>query len=320
MLRSLCVLAAQLDCLVALSMAAENYRMCRPEIKPKGCATQIVRGRHLLQELSVNTFIPNDTHIGCGTGMIKLITGPNFSGKSVYMKQVGLITLMAHIGSFVPADSAAIPLVDRIFTAMATINSINISQSTFAQDLAQVASMLHHATSDSLLLVDEFGNGTTSTDGVALLVGVVLDLLQKGRNCPKALFSTHFSNVHDWMPVNSLLEHQCMQVDGTDTHDNPDDVVFLYKLVSGKNSDSHGRLCAAMAGVDTSILTRAEAIVSCLEAGIAPLPYEHNGQTAVELTRDQAINLTDAEERSVQDFLALDLDDNSMPDFFATLH
>ena len=126
--------------------------------------------------MCVDTFIPNSTESHVQAGLIKVLTGPNYSGKSVYIKQVGLITLMAHIGSFVPADTATIALTDRIFT---NIDSVNITQSTFAQDLAHVATMLRHSTERSLLLIDEFGNGTAPQDGIALLVGAVTDLLNR---------------------------------------------------------------------------------------------------------------------------------------------
>ena len=132
----------------------------------------------------VDTFIPNSTECHPQAGLIKVLTGPNYSGKSVYIKQVGLITLMAHIGSFVPADNATVALTDRIFTAITTIDSVNLTQSTFAQDLAHVATMLRYATERSLLLIDEFGNGTAPQDGIALLVGAVTDLLNRNLQCP----------------------------------------------------------------------------------------------------------------------------------------
>lgn len=171
-------LVAQLDCLIALSIAAEDLRLCRPCLSTDG-ETIIDNGRHLLQEMCVDTFIPNNTECHVQAGLIKVLTGPNYSGKSVYIKQVGLITLMAHIGSFVPADNATIALTDRIFTAITNVDSVNITQSTFAQDLAHIATMLRHATERSLLLIDEFGNGTAPQDGIALLVGAITDLLNR---------------------------------------------------------------------------------------------------------------------------------------------
>eukprot|EP01043_Picozoa_sp_COSAG02_P062632 COSAG02_NODE_8689_length_2478_cov_13.980210_4_plen_210_part_00 len=178
LLFSISGLVAQLDCLIALSVAAEDLRLCRPSLSIDG-ETVIENGRHLLQEMCVDTFIPNNTECHVQAGLIKVLTGPNYSGKSVYIKQVGLITLMAHIGSFVPADTATIALTDRIFTAITNVDSVNITQSTFAQDLAHVATMLRHATERSLLLIDEFGNGTAPQDGIALLVGAVTDLLNR---------------------------------------------------------------------------------------------------------------------------------------------
>ena len=210
LLFSLSGLAAQLDCLVALAMAAENLKLCRPVISEHG-ETVIHKGRHILQEMCVDTFIPNDTECHANAGLIKVVTGPNFSGKSVYIKQVALITLMAHIGSFVPADAATIALTDRIFTAITNIDSINIAQSTFAQDLAHVAAMLRHATDRSLLLIDEFGNGTNSQDGIALLVGVISDLLNRNLECPKTFVTTHFIEALDLLPKSQLLHFQAME-------------------------------------------------------------------------------------------------------------
>ena len=141
------------------------------------------------------------------------------------------------------------------------MDSINVSQSSFSQDLAHVASMLRHCTSHSLLLIDEFGNGTAPIDGTALLVGVIRELLQRGPECPKTLLTTHYTEALEWFPVNQLLNYQQMQVDSNlPAHSSSNDaaefpIVFLYRLVPGQSCESHGRLCAAMAGVDSSVRT-----------------------------------------------------------------
>jgi len=170
---------------------------------------------------------------------------------SVYLKQVGLITLLASIGSYVPADRATISTVDRIFSAMTVVDSINISQSSFSQDLAHVSAMLRHCTGRSLLLIDEFGSGTAPTDGIALLVGVVNELLDRGLGCPKTLLTTHYTEAFRYLPVdNSLLKFQQMEIaSSADTSSSTQsaDIVFLYNLVEGRSNMSHGRLCVRSA-------------------------------------------------------------------------
>lgn len=184
---------AELDCILSLAFAAHEHKLQRPELT-KANKIVIKNGRHLLTDLLVENFIPNDTEMLPEDGRIQIVTGPNFSGKSCYAKQVALITFLAHIGSFVPADEAQIGLTDRIFTRLASKESAAIPQSTFLVDLTQVSAMLRHSTERSLCIIDEFGKGTLGTDGVGLLCATVQQLAK--RSCsPKVILSTHFSEI-----------------------------------------------------------------------------------------------------------------------------
>ncbi|EFN56890.1 hypothetical protein CHLNCDRAFT_144556 [Chlorella variabilis] len=159
---------AELDCILGLAEAARHLNLCRPQLT-RANELRIEGGRHLLTEQLVDTYIPNSTHMQAGQGRIQVVTGPNFSGKSCYAKQVALITFLAHVGSFVPAASARVGLADRIFTRVASREAAAVPQSTFMIDLTQIAAMLRLGTERSLCIIDEFGKGTLAADGVGLL-------------------------------------------------------------------------------------------------------------------------------------------------------
>lgn len=177
-------------------------------------------GRHLLQELLEDRFVPNDTRMGDGSsssssghhqpGRVHVLTGPNCSGKSVYLKQAALVVLLAHVGSFVPADRAVVGLTDRIFTRLNANDSVTaaVQQSAFMRDLSQLAAMLRHATPRSLLVVDEFGKGTLAADGVGLLCAALGELAGRRPAPPRALVSTHFTEALDpeLLPRNPQIE------------------------------------------------------------------------------------------------------------------
>ncbi|KAG1440741.1 hypothetical protein G6F56_011793 [Rhizopus delemar] len=194
-----------LDCLIALSVIALKFGYVRPVMTDTN-VLEIKKGRHPLQELCVETFIPNDTHLEGGKGFennstvadddrinsIQVVTGANFSGKSVYLKQVALVTFMAHIGSFVPASSATVGITDKLFTRTQTLETISKPQSAFAYDLQQLQKALSNSTCRSLVIIDEFGKGTENADGAALFCSILGYFLSMTDQCPKVLSSTHF--------------------------------------------------------------------------------------------------------------------------------
>eukprot|EP00256_Glycine_max_P055524 XP_014622720.1 DNA mismatch repair protein MSH5 isoform X4 [Glycine max] len=216
---------------------------------------------HVLQEMTVDTFIPNDTKI-LHDGRINIITGPNFSGKSIYLKQVAIIVFLSHIGSFVPADAATVGLTDRIFCATGS-RLMTAEQSTFMIDLHQIGMMLRHATSRSLCLVDEFGKGTLTEDGIGLLAGTINHFVTTDEP-PKVFVCTHLM---DLLHGHSLTKSEqikfytmsILRPDGNSTH--IEDIVFLYRLVPGHAHHSYGLHCALLAGVPEEIIKRATAVL-----------------------------------------------------------
>ncbi|CAG8786426.1 15533_t:CDS:10, partial [Racocetra persica] len=211
---------AELDCILSFAESARRYGYNRPIVTDENVLI-IEKGRHPLQELCINVFVANDTKLVGGKGIldesdemyedyltdendtynsVMLLSGANYSGKSVYLKQVALIAYMAHIGSFVPAESAIIGLIDKIFTRIQTKETVSKVQSAFMIDLQQISVALRNSTSRSLLIFDEFGKGTGSTDGAGLFCGVMEHLLKRGRDCPKVVAATHF---HEFRSNNS---------------------------------------------------------------------------------------------------------------------
>ncbi|KAF3453432.1 hypothetical protein FNV43_RR03872 [Rhamnella rubrinervis] len=248
--------AAELDCLLSLALVAHQNNYVRP------CLTvdnflDIQNGRHVLQEMTVDTFIPNDTKIQ-NDGRINIITGPNYSGKSIYIKQVALIIFLSHIGSFVPADAATVGLTDRIFCAMGS-KLMTAEQSTFMIDLHQVGMMLRQATSRSLCLLDEFGKGTLTEDGIGLLGGTINHFVSCDEP-PKVLVCTHLTELFDQncLPESEKIKFYTMSVlRPDDSSTDTEDVVFLYRLVPGHAPLSYGLHCALLAGVPEEVIKRA---------------------------------------------------------------
>lgn len=220
---------AELDCLTSLAVAAQDNQYTRPTVTRENVLV-IKKGRNPLQEMTVNTFIPNGTSVE-EAGRVNIITGPNNSGKSVYLKQVGLITFMAHIGSFVPAEEAIIGTTDRIMTRISSQDSISVNQSSFAVDLLQIHSMVTICTSKTLLLIDEFGKGTLALDGLALLASTIKHLMNQDE-CPKVFVSTHYTEMLEYKLIDTDSEKVqvwTMDVIVDEDDDLQDDIVYLYK-------------------------------------------------------------------------------------------
>ncbi|RZC27289.1 DNA mismatch repair protein MSH5 [Glycine soja] len=255
--------AAELDCFLSMALVARQHNYVRPSLTEENLL-DIKNGRHVLQEMTVDTFIPNDTRI-LHDGRINIITGPNFSGKSIYIKQVAIIVFLSHIGSFVPADSATVGLTDRIFCATGS-RLMTAEQSTFMIDLHQIGMMLRHATSRSLCLVDEFGKGTLTEDGIGLLAGTINHFVTTDEP-PKVFVCTHLM---DLLHGHSLTKSEqikfytmsMLRPDENSTH--IEDIVFLYRLVPGRAHHSYGLHCALLAGVPEEIIKRAAAVLDAI--------------------------------------------------------
>ncbi|PCH40222.1 nucleoside triphosphate hydrolase protein [Wolfiporia cocos MD-104 SS10] len=305
---------AELDCLLSFAEAARGCNYVRPHMT-EGNIIDIKQGRHPLQELVVDTFVPNDTFVigGQGVGVepvgvsdetisdssrkesnsIIICTGANACGKSVYLKQVALIQYMAQIGSFVPAESATLGIVDKIFTRLQTRESVSRVQSAFMIDLNQVSLALRNATERSLILLDEFGKGTISADGAGLFCGVLKHLAGRGPMCPKVLAATHFQDVFsnglispDSVPISfvhmqillttdkgevisaSGIGEQTDLSNAEECDDGPrrvmpgEHITYLYRAAKGLSLDSHAALCAEVFGISRRVAKRAQYVRS----------------------------------------------------------
>jgi len=258
MLKSAAAIAA-LDTVLSLAEVAVDYDYVRPKIGKSVKTISIENGRHPVVEKIVGrkNYIPNSTVLDsdCQT---MIITGPNMSGKSTYMRQVALITILAHIGSFVPATSAEIALTDRIFTRIGASDDLTYAQSTFMVEMVEVATILHNATKNSLLILDEIGRGTSTYDGLGIAWAVMEYLSKKVQ--AKTLFATHYHELTD-------LENRLAGIRNFRILANEIDgkVVFLHKIVRGGANKSFGAEVAALAGVPSSVVTRAKAITNILE-------------------------------------------------------
>ncbi|KAF4524171.1 hypothetical protein B566_EDAN010627 [Ephemera danica] len=245
-------LLAQLDGLAAMAAVAKEHGYVRP-ILTEDREIEIREGRHPLQELCVSEFVPNDTE--SMNGGLHILTGPNASGKSVYLKQVALIVYLAQIGSFVPARSAKIGLVDKIFTRIQTNESVSTRLSAFMIDLRQMSLALTSSSPRSLLVVDEFGKGTSELDGLSLLAASLSSLLERGNDlCPLVLVSTHFHHVVELLPASPLvhqqtLEHMC---------DEEGQIVYLFKLKEGLVNSSFAHQVAQSQGLSQPLLQRSK--------------------------------------------------------------
>eukprot|EP00794_Sanderia_malayensis_P008159 gene8159-9032_t len=211
LLLSVVELCSELDCFLAFATASREGNYCRPELVEnsvlsiKGC-------RHPIQELCTNQFVPNDVDVEIDKSRIKVITSPNASGKSIYLKQIGLVVFLAQIGCFVPAESAVIGLCDRLFTRIHAKETVSTPLSTFMIDLNQISNAVHNATDKSLILVDEFGKGTAANDGLALLAAVLRHWLSQERACPRVFVSTHFHGLirYKLLPESNLIHYQAV--------------------------------------------------------------------------------------------------------------
>ncbi len=270
---------AEADVYAALAETAAKNNYCMPEIDMSG-VIEIKDGRHPVVEQTRpdGLFVPNDAFLDCGSSRASIITGPNMAGKSTYMRQTALIVLMAQIGSFVPAKSARLGVVDRIFTRIGASDDLSGGQSTFMVEMSEVAQMLKGATSKSLLIFDEIGRGTSTFDGMAIARAVLEYCADRKKLGAKTLFATHY---HELTALESEIEG--VKNYNISAKKRGDDVIFLRKIVPGGADDSYGIEVAKLAGLPDSVIRRAKSVLASLESA-APLKNE---KQAADLDVDQ---------------------------------
>jgi len=249
-----------LDVLAALAEVAALGGYVRPEVQ-EGSDLEIREGRHPVVEQSLRSdrYVPNDVTFEKGE-IVRVITGPNMSGKSTFLRQAALIVLMAQMGSFVPADSARIGLVDRIFTRIGAQDEIHAGQSTFMVEMVETANILHHASSRSLLILDEIGRGTSTYDGLSIAWAVIEFIHNHPHLRAKTLFATHYhelTQLADLLPGIRNYNVAVSEADGK--------VVFLHKIVPGGADRSYGIHVAQLAGLPSPVIQRASEIMAELE-------------------------------------------------------
>ncbi len=258
---------AEVDVFAGLAEVAQRNRYVRPTLN-EGSAIHIEAGRHPVVELNLHEepFVPNDTHL-MAEQAIQVITGPNMSGKSTYLRQVALVVLLAQIGSFVPADAAEIGVVDRIFTRVGAQDEISAGQSTFMVEMVEAANILNHATERSLLVLDEIGRGTSTYDGISIAWAMVEYIHNHPRLGSKTLFATHY---HELTELARFLPRVCNY--NVAVVEEGDRVVFLHKIVPGGADRSYGIHVAELAGLPKPVVRRAEEILENLEEEVQRSP------------------------------------------------
>ena len=285
---------AQLDVLLSFAAVAVRNGYCRPQVDSSG-VIQIREGRHPVVErmLQDSLFVPNDTDMDTGDGRLAILTGPNMAGKSTYMRQVALIVLMAQMGCYVPAKSARIGVVDRVFTRIGASDDLGAGQSTFMVEMTEVAQTLREATPDSLLILDEIGRGTSTYDGMSIARAVLEYCADQKKLGAKTLFATHYHEL-------TAVEQELAGVRNYHiaAKKRKDDVVFLRKIVPGGADQSYGIEVAKLAGVPSRVIDRARQILAQLEAqgGAAPKPQ-------VAAAREDQVSLGDLAGAEVLDTL-----------------
>ena len=283
------------DTLCSLATVAVKNNYCRPEITLDNTIS-ITEGRHPVVEkvLKDSLFVPNDTQLGSRDNLISIITGPNMAGKSTYMRQVALIVLMAQMGSFVPAKSATIGIVDRIFTRIGASDDLASGQSTFMVEMAEMASILKYATAKSLLILDEIGRGTSTYDGMAIARAVLEYAANPKQLGAKTLFATHYHEL-------SVIEDQLPGIKNYNiaVKKRGDKMIFLRKIVPGATDDSFGVEVAKLAGLPGAVINRAREILQELETQGKPQP-----KVVREVPEDDQISMLDLRSQQVCSALA----------------
>ena len=252
---------AILDTLISFATVAEDMNYVKPTVDESG-VIDIKAGRHPVIEKMIDTgsFVDNDTYLDKEEDRLAIITGPNMAGKSTYMRQVALITLMAQIGCFVPAQSARIGVVDKIFTRVGASDDLSMGQSTFMVEMMEVATILREATPNSLVILDEIGRGTSTYDGLSIAWAVVEHVADKEKCGAKTLFATHY---HELTELENKIEG--VKNYSIAVKEKGEDIIFLRKIVPGGTDESYGVHVAKLAGVPKTVVKRSNEILKSLE-------------------------------------------------------
>ena len=250
-----------LDVLSSFAQVAEDMNYCMPVVKDDGII-KIKEGRHPVIEKMIGSgnFVPNDTYLDKEGDRLAIITGPNMAGKSTYMRQVALITLMAQVGSFVPATEAQIGVVDKIFTRVGASDDLSMGQSTFMVEMMEVATILKEATENSLVILDEIGRGTSTYDGLSIAWAVAEYIANKEKCGAKTLFATHYHELIELADKQEGIKNYSIAV-----KEKGEDIIFLRKIVEGGTDESYGIHVARLAGVPKVVTKRADEILTSLE-------------------------------------------------------
>ena len=273
----------------SLALVAETNQYVRPTLNQRG-VIDIKDGRHPVVEkmMSGELFVANDTLLDHKKNRVDIITGPNMAGKSTYMRQTALIVLMAQIGSFVPAKSANIGLVDRIFTRVGASDDLASGQSTFMVEMSEVANILRHATKDSLLILDEIGRGTSTFDGLSIAWAVVEYIAGSSLSGAKTLFATHYHELTELEGKLPGVNNYCIAV-----QEKGDTIIFLRKIIKGSADKSYGIQVAKLAGVPEVVIERAKEIAAELEESDITANTKNIGKKHTEEVEPVQISLFD---------------------------
>jgi DNA mismatch repair protein MutS len=261
---------AELDALLAFAEKALRRGWVRPTIVDEP-VLDIVQGRHpVLDELLDSRFVPNDAGLGGAHAALALITGPNMAGKSTFIRQTALLTLLAHTGSFIPAASATLGVVDRIFTRIGADDALHAGQSTFMVEMIETANILHHASPSSLVVLDEVGRGTSTLDGLSLAWAIVEHLAREGKG-PRTLFATHYHELTDLEDrLRPRVKNLHVEVREWPPGDPHAQIIFLHRILPGRTDQSYGVHVARLAGIPAGVVARAREVLSSLAVEHGP--------------------------------------------------
>ena len=276
-------LIAMLDCFLSFALCADEYNYVRPELN-EDTSIEIIDGRHPVVERILppgEKYTPNSCRLDNEKDQIIILTGPNMAGKSVYLRQIGLIILLAQIGSFVPAKEAKIGLVDRIFTRVGASDNISAGESTFLVEMQEAANILNNATNKSLILLDEIGRGTSTFDGISIAWAITEYLHENTEVSAKTLFATHYHELNEMAEIFPRIKNYKVEVREYD-----DKVIFLHKVNLGRADHSYGIQVAQMAGLPRFVTNRAKEILQNLESKELT-PYEEKKEKLKKLKKNE---------------------------------